>query len=161
MEIDRRRAFLLALTIASNSINDSVRAQPHFDFDPVAIAKLRAGEIAREISATKRDRSVPKPSRDAVFNTGLLLQAGLRALLPVQERKDVALPGTPSSKDPIELVEAQENYKAVFASGAEATPAQRGVAFKAVELASRELASEGYKTFAKAASDWVAQQRAP
>jgi len=146
---------LVALTPEQGS------AQQLFNFDPVAIAKLRAGEIAREISDSMRESSVPEPPRDAVFNTGLLLQAGVRALLPVNQRGDVALPGSPSPKDPIELTEAQENYKAVFASGAEASPAQKKTALKAIELASRQLLSEGYGLFSKAVSDWLVQQRVP
>jgi len=160
MNLDRRRILMFAFAVASSSANETVRAES-FKFDPIAVAKLRAGEIAREIEASKRDTSIPEPSREAVFNTGLLLQAGLRALLPIAERQDVALPGTPSPKDPIELVQAQENYKAVFASGADATPAQKREAFKAVETASWQLEREGYKSFAKAVSEWVAQQQRP
>jgi hypothetical protein len=85
MKVDRRGAF------CPGSLRP---AQQHFDFDPVAIAKLRAGEIAREIEGSVRDTSIPEPSRDSVFNTGLLLQAGLRALLPAQERLEVILPDT-------------------------------------------------------------------
>src|SRR5262245_53290628 len=96
------------------------RAQNGPDFDPIVTAKLRAGEIAREITASTRDASTPEPSGEDIFNTGLLLQAGLRALLPVGERQGVALPGTSSPSDPQELVVAQENYKAVFESGAQA-----------------------------------------
>jgi hypothetical protein len=84
--------------------------------------------IAREISGSERDTSVSAPSWDTIFNTGLLLQAGLRALLPVQERQGVAVPGVASPSDPAELIKAQENYKAVFESGTEATPAQKAIA---------------------------------
>jgi hypothetical protein len=135
-------------------------AQQSLEFDPVAMARLRAGEVVREISQSARETSVPEPPRDAVFNTGLLLQAGLRALLPVNERKDVALPGSASPNDPKELIEAQENYKAVFASGADASPVQKMTALRAIELASRQLSTEGYWLFSKAVSDWLMQQNA-
>jgi hypothetical protein len=159
MKVDRRGAFMMALAIAGMSRFAPARAQQHFDFDPVAIAKLRAGEIAREIEGSVRDTSIPEPSRDSVFNTGLLLQAGLRALLPAQERQGVALPGTPSPKDPPELVQAQENYKAVFESGAEATPAQKATAFTSLELAAHQLETAGYTSFSRSVIDWLRTQR--
>jgi hypothetical protein len=158
--IDRRAVLMMPLAASATLAPRGADAEKHYDFDPVAVAKLRAGEIAREISASIRDPSVSEPSNEAVFNTGLLLQAGLRALLPVQERRDVALPGTPSPKDPIELVRAQENYKAIFASGAEASPDQKKAALDAVALASQQLSSEGYEFFSKAVADWLVQQRA-
>src|SRR5262245_49726534 len=110
-----------------------VRVEQISSFDPVAIAKLRAGEIAREITASPREPSIPEPSWQAIFDDGLLLQAGLRELLPVKERQGVAIPGAPSPKDSHELIEAQENYKAVFESGADATSAQRQVAVRAIQ----------------------------
>src|SRR5262245_41938481 len=116
----RRLALMIALIIAGTSALSPAHAQAPGNFDPIATAKLRAGEIAREIAGSERDPSVPEPSRDDIFNTGLLLQAGLRALLPVQERQGVALPGTPSPKDPPELTMTQENYRAVFESGGQA-----------------------------------------
>ena len=132
-------------------------AQPQTasDFDPVAIAKLRAGEIAREIRGSGRDASRPEPAQDEIFNTGLLLQAGLRALLPVQERQGVALPGTPSPNDPKELILAQENYKAVFESGTDATPEQRAIATASIDLAAQRLQKAGYTSLAKKAIDWL------
>jgi hypothetical protein len=129
------------------------------DFDPIATAKLRVGEIVREITASARDASIPEPSREDLFNTGLLLQAGLRALLPVEERQGVALPGTPSQSDPQELVVAQENYKAVFESGAEATPVQKAIALKSIELATEQLQKGGYTSFAAAVAEWLRTQR--
>jgi hypothetical protein len=160
VNIDRRGVFMIPFA-GITILADETSAQQHYNFDPVAVAKLRAGEIAREISGSMRDASVSEPSKDAVFNTGLLLQAGLRALLPIQERGEVALPGTPSSKDPAELIHAQENYKAVFASGADASPTQKKAALGAIELAVQQLSSEGYKEFSKAVSDWLVQQSAP
>jgi hypothetical protein len=149
---------MLALATAGALMLNPVEAQQHLNFDPVAIAKLRAGEIAREISGSDRDASVSEPSNDTIFTTGLLLQAGLRALLPVPERQGVALPGTPSPNDPSELVVAQENYKAVFESGAAATPAQKATALKSIMLATQRLERAGYTSLARSVSDWVETQ---
>jgi hypothetical protein len=134
------------------------RAQNGPDFDPVATAKMRAGEIARRIVASPRDASVPEPSWEEMFDTGLLLQAGLRALLPVQQRQGVALPGTPSASDPEALVVAQENYKAVFESGAEPTPSQKTTALKSIDLATQQLRNAGYTSLAATVSDWLRTQ---
>jgi|SoiMethySBSTD1v2_1073268.scaffolds.fasta_scaffold1679310_2 hypothetical protein len=158
MGIDRRLALAAVASIALGAAVDPLRARNLSAFDPVATAKLRAGEIAREIAASGRDASVPEPSRDDIFNTGLLLQAGLRALLPIQERQGIALPGTPSASDPSELIAAQENYKAVFESGAAATPAQRATAITSLELAAQQLQKGGYSLFAKKVTDWLAHQ---
>jgi hypothetical protein len=134
------------------------RAQNGPDFDPVATAKLRAGEIARRIVASPRDASVPEPLWEEMFDSGLLLQAGLRALLPIKERQGVALPGPPSPGDPEELVVAQENYKAVFESGAEATPAQKATALKSIELATQQLRNAGYTSLSATVNDWLRTQ---
>jgi hypothetical protein len=158
MDVDRRGAFVLALAIAGVSVRNHAVAQPRSEFDPVATAKLRAGEIAREISGSERDTSAAEPSKDTIFNAGLLLQAGLRALLPVNERQGIALPGTPSPNDPIDLVNAQENYKDVFESGVGATAAQRAIAIKSIELAVKELGNAGYLSFSKSVSDWLSTQ---
>jgi hypothetical protein len=158
VNIDRRFALIIAtITILSFALN-MAQAQDVPDFDPIATAKLRAGEIVREITASARDASVPEPSRDDIFNTGLLLQAGLRALLPVEQRQGVALPGTPSASDPQELVTAQENYKAVFESGAPATPAQKATALKSIELAAQQLRNAGYTSVAARVNDWSGRQ---
>lgn len=154
MYIDRRRAILAALAFVSADPG-SARAEKKSNFDPIAIAKLRIGEIVREISGSGRDQSVPEPSADALMNMGLLLQAGLRALLPVREREGVALPGKSSPSDPPELVEAQENYAAVFQSGVEASPEQKAKAFKSLQLAAEKLASAGYRQFSKSLSNWI------
>jgi hypothetical protein len=149
---------MIALIIAGMSALSQAHAQAPGNFDPIATAKLRAGEIAREIAGSERDPSVLEPSRDDMFNTGLLLQAGLRALLPVQERQGVALPGTPSPKDPPELTTAQENYRAVFESGGQTTPAQRATAIRAIELAAQQLQRSGYPVFARRVTDWLRTQ---
>jgi hypothetical protein len=134
------------------------RAQNGPEFESIATAKLRAGEIARRIVASPRDVSVPEPSWEEMFDTGLLLQAGLRALLPVEERQGVALPGTPSPSDPQELVVAQENYKAVFESEAQATHAQKATALTSIELATQQLRNAGYTSLAAIVSDWLRTQ---
>jgi hypothetical protein len=90
MRIKRRDLLLSALALTGILAPEPVRVQQLSDFDAVGMAKLRAGEIAREITASPRDPSIPEPSWDATFNDGLLLQAGLRALLPVKERRGVA-----------------------------------------------------------------------
>jgi hypothetical protein len=154
MDIDRRLSLAAVTAIALGAAVDALRGQNLAPFDPVATARLRAGEIAREIA----DASVPEPSRDDMFNTGLLLQAGLRALLPVRERQGIALPGTPSPSDPSELTAAQENYKAVFESGVEATPAQKATAIKSIELAAQQLRKGGYTVLAGKVTDWLARQ---
>lgn len=158
MNIDRRLTLVIALVMAGACSLGTIRAQMRSDFDPVATAKLRAGEIAREITGSQRDKSVPEPMRDDIFETGLLLQAGLRALLPIREREGVSLPGTPSPSDPKELTEAQENYKAVFASGAEATPAQRATALRSIELAAQRLEKAGYSLLARQVTEWLRTQ---
>jgi hypothetical protein len=70
MGINRRVALAAVAAIALGAAVDPLRAQNLSAFDPVATAKLRAGEIAREIAASSRDASVPEPSRDDIFNTG-------------------------------------------------------------------------------------------
>lgn len=153
MYMSRRRA--CALILAAASISGESRARAAKAFEPIAFAKLRAGEIARAIEESPRDASMPRPSWETVFKTGLLLQAGLRALLPAPEREGVALPGGPSSDDPRELVVAQENYKSVFASGTEAAPAQHAIAIGAIKSAAQQLEKLGYKSFSDRVIDWL------
>ena len=159
MDIDRRSVLVIAPAVGLVAMLDLSRAQNLSDFDPVAIARLRAGEIVREIAASARDPSVAEPSRDDLFTTALLLQAGLRALLPVQARQGIALPGTPSPRDPKELIAAQENYKAVFESGTLATPAQTATAMDALELAAQQLRKARYTLLAGKLTDWMRTQR--
>jgi hypothetical protein len=156
MNINRRWA--CAIILAAVGIPSETRAQLDKEFDPIAFAKLRAGEIARTIEKSPREASVPRPSWDAIFKAGLLLQAGLRALLPPAERTGVALPGTPSTDDPKELVAAQDNYKTVFASGAEASPAQKAIAIEAVTTAVQQLETAGYKSLSSRILDWLRSQ---
>jgi hypothetical protein len=132
-----------------------IRAQNLPNFDPVSIARLRAGEVTRVITGSPRDESIVTPPREQVFETALLLQAGLRALLPVEQREGVALPGSPSSSDPPQLVEAQENYKSVFESGLEATPAQKRIAVNSIRAAADQLAQEGYMSLSEQILQWM------
>ncbi len=159
MQINRRSVLIIPSVIAAGAALDRPQAQNLSDFDPVATARLRAGEIAREIAASPRDPSVAEPSRNELFYIGLLLQAGLRALLPVQARQGISLPGTPSPHDPGNLIAAQKNYKAVFESGGEATPAQKAEAIAALESATQQLRRAGYVVLAEKVVDWVRTQR--
>jgi len=159
MTVNRRLAIASCIGLGCHVMLDLARAQSPSGFDPVATAKLRAGEILREIVGSGRDASRPEPAHDALFNTGLLLQAGLRALLPVQERQGVALPGTPPPNDPKELIIAQENYSAVFKSGAAATPAQRATAIASIDVATQQLERAGYTVLAKKVTEWLRTQR--
>jgi hypothetical protein len=156
-----RRLALAAVSIGFGYrvIPDLVRAEGVSDFNPVAMAKLRIGELVRKIAEGRRDTSRPEPAHDELFNTGLLLQAGLRALLPVQERQGVALPGMSSPSDPRELILAQENYKAVFESGTAATPEQRATAIASAELAAQRLSRAGYTVLAAGVEEWLRTQR--
>jgi hypothetical protein len=161
MSVNRRRALVIVSSagLGCRAMLGLARAESPSDFDPVATAKLRAGEIVRAIVGSGRDASRPEPAHDELLNTGLLLQAGLRALLPVQERPGVALPGTPSPNDPKELILAQENYTAVFESGTEATAAQRATAMASIELAAQQLEKAGYTVLAKKVTEWLRTRR--
>jgi hypothetical protein len=116
-------------------------------FNPIAIAKEVIGNLTDAIKATERDMSVAEPQGRATFNAALLLQAGLRALLPVGEREGVALPRI-FPTDAQELQDAQRNYAAVFESGKEATPEKGAAALEAIRLAAKQLSEQGYKKFA-------------
>jgi hypothetical protein len=155
VKVNRRGTFTILAGLMMTRALDRADAQQQAAFDPVAFAKLRAGEIAREISESPRDPSGPEPPRDAVFETGLLLQAGLRALLPVPERDGVALPGKASPRDPPALVEAQENYTTVFQSGRTATPEQTAIAVRAINSAARQLGQAGFEQFSRGVIEWL------
>lgn len=122
-------------------------------FDPHALAKLRIGELVEEIKQAERIVSLPQ-SPDLFFSA-LLLQAGLRALLPLSERQGVALPGSPNPKEPRELTEAQQNYAEVFRSGKEATPRQKAVARRAIAESAKQLRSQGYTKAADTIDTWL------
>jgi hypothetical protein len=150
----------LAATLMTCWVASSLAGPPEAQgaqADPVTLARLRTGEIVREIADSRRDPSRPEPSQLQVLNTALLLQAGLRALLPVDARQGIALPGIPSTKDPKPLVEAQENYKAVFESGADAAASQKEIALQAIRTAAQQLSEEGYEEFSTKISEWLQQ----
>ena len=157
MKINRVMVFFAALILATFCELTAPFAQEATPFNPIAFAKLRAGEIAREIESTPRDKSYPEPSRSEVFDNGLLLQAGLRALLPPGERDGVASPGLASTTDPKDLIEAQENYKAVFASDKEASPEQKSFAVASIQSASQKLDRNGYTEFSRRVVEWLRQ----
>lgn len=133
----------------------------NFDsFNPTTVAKEVIGELTDSIRATHRDAGVSEPQGRQTFNSALLLQAGLRALLPVSERQGVALPKI-FPKDPPALQAAQRNYAEVFASAQEATPEQRAAGLNAVLLAARELADQGYERLADAINRFLVSQTSP
>jgi hypothetical protein len=125
-------------------------------FDPMALAKLRIGEIVEAIKQSGRVSKEREP--DNLFSTALLIQAGLRALLPPAERVGVAMPGLPNPKDPQALRKAQQNYAAVFEGGKEATKAQRDVALNAVAEGARQLQKAGYEKAASILTTWLQNQ---
>jgi hypothetical protein len=75
-----------------------------------------------------------------------------------ESEKGGALPGTPSPSDSRELVEAQENYKVVFASGMEANAEQRAKALRAIELAAERCEMVGYTALARQIRPWMRTQ---
>jgi hypothetical protein len=121
-----------------------------------ALAKLRIGEIVEEIKQSGRISQESEPGN--LFSTALLIQAGLRALLPPAERVGVALPGAPNPNDPQDLSKAQQNYTAVFDGGKEATKAQRDVALNAVAGGARQLQKQGYQKAAMVLTTWLQNQ---
>jgi hypothetical protein len=122
----------------------------------MALAKLRIGEIVEAIKQSGRVSKEREP--DNLFSTALLIQAGLRALLPPAERVGVAMPGLPNPKDPQALRKAQQNYAAVFEGGKEATKAQRDVALNAVAEGARQLQKAGYEKAASILTTWLQNQ---
>jgi len=78
MSVNRRLAARHRISIAWDAAPRSIssRAESPSDFDPVATAKLRAGEIVREIVEADVMHLVRRPARDELLTTGLLLQAG-------------------------------------------------------------------------------------
>jgi hypothetical protein len=54
---------------------------------------------------------------------------------------------------------AQENYKAVFESGTEATPEQQATAVRSIELAAQQLRGAGYTLLAGKVTDWLRTRR--
>jgi hypothetical protein len=93
--------YIVGLLVLGYTTFSLSHAQTVAAFDPVSTARLRAGELTRAITGSPREESIVEPPRQQVFETALLLQAGLRALLPVEQRHDVALPGAPGQMIPL------------------------------------------------------------
>ena len=75
MDIDRRRVFMIPFAGITIFAGES-RAQEHYNFDPVAAAKLRAGEIAREISGSAREARSQSHRRMRSSTPGLFYRPG-------------------------------------------------------------------------------------
>lgn len=98
------------------------------DFHTVDTAKMVVGEIARE---TQSD-----------FGDALLFQAGLRILLPAEEREGVALPKV-FTNDPPALQSAQNIVIDILTSGREATPEEKKVAYESIADAASRFGNKG------------------
>lgn len=153
----RRRALVISLCVLLSF--ERAGAQVTSDFDPVGFAKLRAGEIARAIRDSPRQAATREVDQADLFVIGLLLQAGLRALLPVSEREGVALPGEPGTADPEDLVRAQRNAQIVLRSGREAMPAERAIALAAVRKAAEDMSARGYRVLSEEIFRWLEGQK--
>lgn len=128
-------------------------------FRPIPVAKELIGNLTDSIKETDRDLSVPLPENPrATFNTALLLQAGLRALLLVEEREGIAEPKI-FDRDPEFLQKAQTNFLEVLRSGKNATDEQRESALESVDLAAKQLFEQGYKKLAVNVSQFVSEQK--
>jgi hypothetical protein len=75
--------------------------------------------------------------------------------MPFHARVRIALPGTPSPSDPGELIAAQENDKAVFASGANATSAQKSGGDQIDRVGAQQLRKGGYTLLTGKVTDWL------
>lgn len=125
-------------------------------FDPEATARLRTGEMVEAIRATGRQVTA-RPAEGDVLLPALLIQAGLRTLLPPPKRGGLALPGEPGADDPESLIRAQKNLSLVYQSGKEASPDQRAVAKQAIDTAATMLWHEGYLKTASLLWGWLKQ----
>jgi hypothetical protein len=114
-------------------------------------ALLPIGELVASIKATPRDQSVAPPQEHTIFNTALVLQAGLRVLaLTAEERKKVAFPPKSFPNDPEELKIAQKNWAEVLESGKEqASHHQQLAAMESVSLAITQISQQGYLDYAE------------
>jgi hypothetical protein len=126
-------------------------------FNPIETAKQVIGELTDAITATPRNEAVPEPQGRATFNTALLLQAGLRILMPVEEREGVALPKI-FPNDPPELQFAQNTYADVFKSGCEASEKQRVIGILSLQKAAENLAAQGFEAYASTVTAWLDTQ---
>lgn len=110
------------------------------DFDPIETAKTVIGELA---SATETS-----------FQDALMLQAGLRILLPVDEREGVALPKV-FPKDPPDLQAAQATVISVLSESREATVEERQSALTTI---SNVVDRIGNKNFAAGVKSWLSAE---
>ncbi|WP_424184810.1 hypothetical protein [Synechococcus sp. WH 5701] len=140
-----------------NDFHFMIASSAGFDtpFDPVATASLRTGEM---VNAIKRSgRQDPSSSEPDLIPSALLIQAGLRGLLPPSERTGIAMPGKPDSNDPEPLVKAQSNMMKIYQSGSEANTEQRMIAIQAVIEGASMLEKYGYTKAASILIQWAAR----
>jgi len=135
-----------------------ISLQPAFStpFDAEAVAKLRIGELVEAIRISGQTDST-KPGTNLI-PPALLIQAGLRTMLPPRQREGVALPGPANPNDSKELIAAQSNLTVVFQSGKMATPKERSLALEAVGQGARQLQAYGYRKAADTLQDWLRNQ---
>lgn len=110
------------------------------DFSPVETAKTVIGELAR--------------ATESSFQDALLLQAGLRVLLPMDEREGVALPKV-FPKDPPDLQAAQATVISVLSENREATNEERQSALTTISSVADRI---GNKNFAASVKSWLAAE---
>lgn len=122
-------------------------------FDASATARLRTGEMVEAIKASGQQKATPPPKK--LLLPALLIQAGLRTLLPPAQREGLVLPGPRGLNDPPSLVQAQRNLTVVYQGGREATPRERATAKQAIQEGALLLAKQGYIKAASLLRDWV------
>ena len=148
---------------ASELSPNLISLQPAFStpFDAVAVSKLRIGELVEAIKQSGQT-GITKSGTNLI-PPALLIQAGLRTLLPPTQREGVALPGPANPNDPKELIMAQSNLTAVFKGGKVSTPKERKLALRAVAQGARQLQADGYSKAAGLLQAWLKEQgyRAP
>ena len=140
---------------APKSSPNWISLQPAFSipFDPEAVAKLRVGELVEAIKISGQIGSIKQGTN--LTPTALLIQAGLRTLLPPTQREGVALPGPANPNDAKELIDAQSNLTEVFKSGKVVSPQERIVALRAVAQGAQQLQADGYIKAAAILLDWL------
>jgi hypothetical protein len=143
---------------APKSSPNWISLQPAFSipFDPEVVAKLRVGELVEAIKISGQIESIKQGTN--LIPPALLIQAGLRTLLPPTQREGVALPGPANPNDPKELIAAQSNLTEVFKGGKVVTPQERIVALRAVAQGARQLQADGYIKAAAILLDWLKDQ---
>ncbi len=131
-------------------------------FDAKDLAHRFTRELTAMIAGSERNMLVKAPTNDALTNAALLVQAGFRGLLPVDERAGIALPpDVPPSGEPTALARAQSNAHRVLTSNVEVTPNQRRAALAAILAASESLRAMGYDQFASQLDEYLDTQYAP